>query len=192
MKPRFPCAFSLIELLAVIAVIAILAVAARPAFNAIAATRGVGQAAHEISAILELARAEAVTRQTYVWVGLQTATNGGVSEVIAAAVSSRDGTGTNIQATNLNALTRVLRMRNAALGGWNELKPETTALFSQATPVGVLTNSGGPSFQVGGQAFLGQTLVFTPRGEASLRGAPGVYDGYTPYIGVGCVKRGEP
>jgi prepilin-type N-terminal cleavage/methylation domain-containing protein len=185
MKGRSLSAFSLTELLAVIAVIAILAVSARPAFNAIAASRGAGQAAYDMAGLLELARSEAVTRQTYVWVGFQTVTNGGNAELLAGAVASLDGTGTNTAAANLRGLTRVLRVRSTTLGGWNDLKPATQALFTQATPASVATNSGGPAFSIGGAAFTGRTLLFTPRGEALLTGAPGLYDGYTPFIGVG-------
>lgn len=176
-------AFSLIELLVVMAVIGLLAAVTVSAFNAIAGAHGVSQGAYELSGFLELARSEAVARQTYVWVGVITTNVHGGSEVRMAAVCSRDGSA-NASPANLMNLIKVLRLQSVVLTNWGGLKPETRNVFSNGVPQSVATNSSGIAFSAGTSQFAKSTLTFTPRGEAMLMGSPGSYDGYPPYIDI--------
>lgn len=97
------CGFSLIELLVVMGVISVLLAAAVPAINGLQGggefTRGVD----ELALVLRQARAHAVSRNTYVWVGIsEESASGGTSsqeppfsgkgQVVLATVASVDGT----------------------------------------------------------------------------------------------------
>jgi len=175
--------FSLLELLVVIGLVALLSILAVPAWNSLAGGGRFTQAAYDASGLLELARSEAVSRQTYVWVGFQPITNEGNLEIRMAAVASRDGSATNTSASNLQGLTRVLRMPQTALTRLSDLNPRTQDLFTPAT-ASVATNSIGLNFSVGKQSFVGKTITFTPKGEALLQGVIGPDDGYDPYIDV--------
>lgn len=186
LHPRLLKGFTLVELLAVIAIIVLLAMATGPAVSAIAGARGVNRTAYEISGLLEFARAEAVTRQTYVWVGFKNATNNGSQELQMAAVASRDGSGTNVASANLMSLGRIIRGKNVALSSWADLKTATRGLMPAGTKLSSLSaSSDGISFQVGTNRFdTGKTITFTPRGEALLTGTSGPNDGYEPLIDV--------
>jgi prepilin-type N-terminal cleavage/methylation domain-containing protein len=176
-------AFSLLELLVTIAIMTLLMVAAVPAFHAIAGAHAVTRATYDVMGILELARSEAVARQTYVWVGFDNdATD---NELIAGAVYSRDGSGTNISSSNLAPLSKAIHVRNVKLASWSELKAPTKALFIKQLPASAATNTAAISFNVSNVAFEKRTITFTPRGEATLKCSVGPDDGFDPYIDVG-------
>jgi len=180
-----PGGFSLVELLAVLALLGVLAVFAIPAAQSLAGARGVSRAAYDVAGLLELARSEAVSRQTYVWVGFETNQAPEGLELRMAAVASRDGSGTNTMEANLLPLTKVIKVRQTALSRWSDLKSPTRDLAPQGTPTDVSTHTGGIPFTVGSTAFEnGRTVTFTPRGEIVLKGAVGPYDGYTTLAAV--------
>ncbi len=182
--PRSAKAFSLLELLIVIAVIGILAVTTVPAFNAIASGHGINQAAYDVAGMLEFARAEAVTRQTYVWVGFQNTNVNGSLELQMAAVASRDGSGTNTASSNLLNITKIFRLKNTSLSKWTDLKSSTQDLLTNAT-TSVMENNSGVIFQVGANRFNSRSsITFTPRGEALLKGSTGPNDGYENLIDI--------
>jgi prepilin-type N-terminal cleavage/methylation domain-containing protein len=185
-------AFSLVELLVVIAIIAILTSFTVTGFKNIATSHGVGQAAADVNGILELARNEAVTRQTYVWAAFREATNSGVLEIQMALAGSIDGT-PNAAGTNLMALSRVVRARNVGLTNWGDLKPETQALLTNApAPVDLGSTAGITYTNLPLAKFPSTSITFTPRGEAMLKGSPATADGFTPLIAIGIVpSRGD-
>lgn len=177
--------FTLAELLVVVALIGILSVAAIPAFTSISQARGVTNGAYDIARIMEFARSQAMARQTYVWVGIQSINVQGRAELQIGAVSSIDGTGTNVAPTNLHPLQRVTRLPNLSLASWPELKSETRATTTNVASASVATNSSGISFDIAKTSFAGgRTITFTPRGEAILTGKVGPYEGYDPQIDV--------
>lgn len=178
--------FTLLELLTVMGMLGIMVALVVPAFQVIVGARGVSQAVYDVVGLLELARSEAVARQTYVWVGLETATEGGSLELRMAAVASRDGSGTNLDKSNLFNLTKIIRVRNVALSTWQELKAPTRALISSTVSASVAANLDGISFTAGSTRFeSGQTVTFTPRGESLMKGIVGIYDGYNSVVAVG-------
>lgn len=183
-KPSPSRGFSLIELLLVMAVIGLMVTAALPAFNSIAAAHGVQQCAHDVAGVLELARSEAVARQTYVWVGFTATNRSGVDEIDAGAVFSKDGSGTNTASSNLAPLFRVVRCSKMNLISWANLDPANLGSYSNAAPIGVESNSSGLSFSVGQTSFQQKTIGFTPRGEATLAGSIGPDTGFDPLISV--------
>ncbi|XHR31004.1 MAG: Tfp pilus assembly protein FimT/FimU [Chthoniobacteraceae bacterium] len=178
-------AFSLIELLAVMAVLGFLVSATLPAFNSITDSRGITKGIYDTEGLLELARNEAISRQTYVWVAFQNMNTPTGSEIRMAAVASLDGSGTNTNSSNLIPFTRIIHIRDAQLIHWSDLKAATKNLLTGSIPESVVDNTEGTAFTVGNTSFnTGNSITFTPRGEALLKGAASATDGYDNLIDV--------
>lgn len=175
--------FSILEVLVVIAIISILAYFAITGFKNMATSHGVSQAASDAASLLELARSEAIARQTYTWVAFKNETNSGVLELLMVAIGSADGT-TNANATNLFALSRLMRARNCGLTNYSALKSETKAL-SPIASVADLSSNDGITYSNKLSQFKKNTITFTPRGQAMLVGSPSSTDGFEPAIGIG-------
>lgn len=172
----------------VIAIVALLATFAVPGISAIASSRGITQATYEINSMLELARSEATSRQTYVWVGFQPVTNNQNLDLAVGLVCSRDGS-PETTSTNLLPLSRVVTIQRVGLLGFDQLNSATRGLTSNAvTPLNVSTNNG-VNFSNGATSFSSaHTITFTPRGEAMLRPSPSSFDGFDQNICVGLRK----
>ena len=178
-------AFSLIELLVVMAILGILASVVLPGLSGMMTSRGVTQAANEVSSMLELARSEAISRQTYVWAGIQQVTNDGALGIRLGVVSSMDGT-TNTASNNLQPLTRALLVQRVQLTNYSGLK--SAALWTTAPTRDLSTNVAGISqFAIGSTTFNNRTITFTPGGEAMLMASPADTNGFDPYIAVGLI-----
>lgn len=181
--------FSLIELLMVVALMAILLVASVSAFNSLSQSRSIAQGIYQVAGILELARNEAVTKQTYTRVSFQQVTNNGRSEVLMAAVRSLDGSGTNVAPANLREITRVVRFPSAQLTSWGQLMPATreagdTMLGRTVSPISLANVAGALSFKVGTTDFSGPSITFTPRGEAIAAPVVDTTTGYSDYLDI--------
>jgi Tfp pilus assembly protein FimT len=175
--------FSLLEMLVILGIIALLVSLALPSFNSMSSARSLAQGAYDAATFLELARSEAVTRRTYVWVGFQNTRVGLEQELQIGAVYSSDGT-SDSSPDNLQSLTRTLRVKRATLTPWSDLKSATRALLTGTTPQSVASNANGVSFNVGSCPFSQSTVTFTPMGQAMLKGSPTTSDGYIPLMDV--------
>ncbi len=175
-------AFSLVELLVVLSVISLLTVMSGGGLRSLSGT-GLRQGVYDIAALLELARDEAVARQTYVWVGFEN----GAGEVRAAAAYSVNGSGTD---TSPVVWTKLVRIKNTSLIGWTQLKANTRDYSSQIfgsaiAPESVARDGGGSgspgiTFKVATTQFNGNTITFTPQGQAILKGSVDADVGYDP------------
>lgn len=172
-------AFSLIELLVVVGILALLATFVAPAISSIGQARGVSDAAFQVATAVELARTEAVSRQSYVWLGLQNQLNFGNQDLRLGIVISRDGT-TNTNANNLQPLIRPQLVRNVGLVPADGLS--LSGNFSAAADV--FTNNA-PGFTSGSYQFTNQILTFTPDGEALLVQAPQPATPFPAQIAIG-------
>lgn len=180
--------FSLVETLAVMAIFALLSALSISAFSGISSSHTTGRAAYDLAGLLEFARSEAATRQTYVWVGVENAVDGdGNSEVIAGAVYSLDGTGMNTSQSNLGALSKIIRVRNSKLIAWNNLNSAVKAQLTNTTvlPTDITNNTAGIAFAIGPVQFSSKsTITFTPRGEVLRQGSVGPDDTFDPSLAI--------
>ncbi len=175
--------FSLIELMVVIAVVGLIAALSVPALSGFGDSRRLTGAAYDASGLLELARSEAVARQTYVWAGFTNVIDQGSAEIRMAAVFPKDGSGDNLAPGNLGNLSRTVRVANAELSAWPDLSTEIREMESGQTPDSLATNSDGIEFQVGNTTFE-RSITFTPRGQAMLEGRINPDSGYNPLVDV--------
>lgn len=169
------------------AIIGIIIALGLPALTSIGTSKGVTQAAYDISDLLEFARAEAVARQTYVWVGIKPERSGPNTVLKLGAVYAKDGTPTI--AGNYQPLTRALTVSGVTLTNFAALNPATKATLTDQNLAVTAEASGNHAveFQIGGVKFdaNASTITFTPSGEAMLNGAPLPTDGFDPMIGIG-------
>lgn len=168
-----PAAFSLIELLTVMTLFGLLLGLAMPAFNNIVEAGRIPSAASQIAGVLEFARNEAMTRQTYVWVGFCNDTAASQNrELCAAAFGSDDGTAKG----NKFRLSRVFKIPNVMLTDFDALQAGTRNLVSQdlaATTDSVGANTRQPSSSLkAGAITFDRVLTFSPRGEVLLEPQP--------------------
>jgi Tfp pilus assembly protein FimT len=99
----------------------ILLSASIPAVQNLGASRGIASAASQISSALELAKSTAVSRNTYVWVGLATVANEeGNLETCVGIMMSKDGTSTSTPA-NLTAVSKLTAIEHVALANASDL-----------------------------------------------------------------------
>ena len=195
--------FTLIELLVVMAILVLLTAAAGPAFNAIMAARGVDSGASNVADFLEMARTEAVTRQTYVWVGISGTDTSGNQTLQMAAAFSVNGSGVDTSSTNVRPFTRLLQVQNVAFTPWSSLKTSTTNSWTAGTPADVYPatpiTSGTFGFIGGGVHFTnGLTnspnaiLTYTPQGQLTMSGTANWQSSYgctlsgtfSPFFGI--------
>ena len=173
-------AFTLLELLLVIAIIVLLAAAITPVFNSIGQARGVTEAAYQVMAAVDLARSEAVARQTYVWLGLQTNSD---NDLRIGLVYSKDGSGTNTAAANLQPIGKATLIQRTAL-----VDPSIWGAGEVGTSLGnppPFPTNGGLTFTIGSSSFAGCTVTFTPLGEVMTNSAPSATNGFVPRIAIG-------
>lgn len=174
--------FTLIELLVVIAVIGIMAGLMLPAFNTIGQARGVSSAAYQLAGAIELARSEAVTRRTYVWLGLLPQTNSGNVDLRVGMVYSKDRT-TNSDANNLQPLSRPVLLERVGI-----TNPSTLSVGANiGSPVDWSASTTGlGNFTCGSVSFgNGKTITFSPTGEVGTNASPTYTNAFNPRIGIG-------
>lgn len=174
--------FTLIELLVVVAIIAVLSTLTIPAVNSIVHARGVGESAEQVASAIEMARGEAVARQTYVWLAFQDQTNTGNLDLRVGMAASKDGT-TNSAATNLQPLIRPLLIPRVGLTPWSGLNLPPGA---PTVTLDVAASSDGAKFTSGSVNFdSGRALTFFPTGEVTAVAAPTASTGFDPFLGIG-------
>ena len=154
---------SLIELMVALAVLAILISVAAPNFSTIVANNRVRTGVDGILAGLQLARTEAIRRNTNVSFTLNTDTGWTVAVVSpAATIQTRPASegGPNLQVTTLNSQTALTFTSTGTVSGYNPNSNLTK--ITVAPPTGV---AGADSLQIdifaGGQARMCNLAITT-------------------------------
>ncbi len=189
--------FSLVEILVVIAIIALLTGFMAPIFTSLKGAGEITKSAHDLANVLEIARAHAITHNTYVWVGFFEE-NGfpltGTSEIVISVVASRDGlqgfdpnasesASNSLSASRLIQLGKLIRMGNIRLASFSD-GLNTGEDFDTRPAVGSnearIGGTNPPSsskfpfqYPVGNPApspkyTFKKTLQFNPRGECRV------------------------
>jgi prepilin-type N-terminal cleavage/methylation domain-containing protein len=187
---RLAAAFTLLELLIVLAIAAVLLVFAAPAINSINVGRGLTQAVNDVSAMLELARAEAMATRSYVYVGFANPTNAdGSSELRIASIISIDGS-SNTTAGNLRPLSKLLKMPRIQMTNYTNLpaavksasdislQNDTDYVITFASTTYFKDKFGDPAFD------SCPTLIISPQGEILSPSNPVVFFRTTTSVGL--------
>lgn len=157
-------AFSLIEVLVVVAIVVLLASLAVPAVSSMGQSRGVNEAAYQIAAAVEQARAEAISRNTYVWLAIEQTNASGNQDITLGLVASKNGNFSNTSPTNLQPLARPATIQGVLVAA-----PQS----SLSNLEDISNHSGGITFSIGSTNFSqGRTLLFSPSGEVAKASPP--------------------
>jgi len=177
-------AFSLLELLVVIAILSLLLAMTGPAINSFATSGATNRSIADLTNLIEQARAVAMAKNTYTWLGLVPSTGVGKEGVAAQLLLSPDGTGIGTSAAPLTKkilLNRVklddavptlgestrptASQRLSSNGGWLIFAPTGDVQASTATNPSLETL---PSFVAG--AAISRWIEI---GLSSYTGRPG-------------------
>lgn len=176
--------FSLLELLTVMAIVAVVASVSVPAFSAFGGAGRLDKAASDISDLLAQARAYAMGKNTYVYVGIEEvdvtggATSSGGGRVAVAVVASRDGSRPyantpSPMTANIQPISRLHYFDNVHLAGSNELSNDAGMTRRPAASVDVSTAAARTTFQLPGSSGQSQTfnrvIEFDPQGVPRIQ-----------------------
>jgi prepilin-type N-terminal cleavage/methylation domain-containing protein len=173
-------AFSLVELLVVMAIIAVLAGAMGPAFNVFMGAGGLAKAAGDISSTMQLARAYAMSKNTYVYVGMQevdaiqpTASDG-TGRLVVAAVASKGGTRAPDFTNGVVAISKAQLLNGAHLTTTASLSVEGN-MKRPSADLDMSSTTAHANFQfswpIGGTAkyTFARVIEFDPQGVARVQ-----------------------
>ena len=202
--------FTLVELLVVIGIMLILLSASIPAVQNLGASRGISSAASQISSALELAKSTAVSRNTYVWVGLATVANEeGNLETCVGIMMSKDGTSDpGASGKNLTAVSKLTSIEHVALANASDLPaslqaklPSDVASENTSSKYALNLNNSLASFDFkkpnmnGGKISFGSTtyndtILISPQGEiiASGDNTKPEFQNFVPQIMIGLTQ----
>jgi len=176
--------FSLVELLAVMALIGLTYSFVVPIASNLLRGQPITRAVNGLSSLLEYARQEAMTRQTYTWVCFGERTNAlGNIELSVVVLASRDGT-SNVAASNLRQMSRGFVFENVVLSETASLRPTTRALTTGLNPDGaVVQNNSGVDFNTSGVTY-DRSMTFTPSGAPLFEASPTWASGFARIIDI--------
>jgi len=162
--------FSLMEMICVLAIVSVLTSLTWPAIVGIVSGDRLSNNAYTLSEAVQQARAVAMARHTYVWVGFSTYTGAdGVPAVMIASVTGNSGQSSDLANNNYVLAERPAVLRNVSLTGQTNYQ---TLPGYDSTVTTTDVASQGYSFQatIAGRtnASFGDVIAFDPDGQANV------------------------
>jgi type II secretory pathway pseudopilin PulG len=182
-------AFTLVELLVVIGIMIMLSALVLPRFTSINDSTNVGRAINLVANTFELARAEAMSTRSYVYVGVINYAANGIASVKIAALISIDGS-SNTAPNNLRPLAKVLTVPSVTTTNYTNLPANVRAVADAS-----LQNNSDYVVSFPTQTYFeGQfidaafnnpcpTVVISPQGEVLNAANPSVFFRTTMSVG---------
>lgn len=181
--------FTLVELLLVVLIVILLAGGTVTMFNSIGQARGVTEAASQIASAVELARSQAVARNTYVRLCIMNQTNSGSSDLRVSLFYSIDGTSTTNNSNHL-PIAKPSLIQHVMLTNYTALTANLPPSFPTTPTPADLLSAPAVTLIVGNitnkTANDSHTVTFTPLGEATTN--PTVASGFDPLIAIGLMQ----
>lgn len=144
--------YTLVELIIVIGIIAAVMGLTAAGVTSMIKSYRISRTLTGIEKILEIGREEAVTRRTYVWVGVKADT----LPVLIGALASLNGDPSNTAESNLRRLTRVLQLSNADIQSFS-VAPNPGAASADMVSVPLVIGRA--------KSYSTCSFVFTPQGQ---------------------------
>ena len=164
--------FSLVELLIVISIFTLMAVLVRPAIVSLASAGSFTSNVANMNDIVQQARAAACAQNTFVWLGLATASTNGSPSVVVAAVAGKSGLSSDYGAGNTYPIMKPIFLRNTQLV--SSAGSKFSSFSSQPGYVSSTTDCLNPAtpFTNYPQTIAGATfqsvIEFSPDGEVVI------------------------
>jgi prepilin-type N-terminal cleavage/methylation domain-containing protein len=188
--------FSLVEIISVMAIMSILAVAMPSVIGSFTSAGRLSQSASDISSVLEHARAYAMAKNTYVYVGIQevdamhpTSTNG-VGKVAVVTVASLDGTRPYttgaLNTANIASITKPQFFTNTHIASSATLVNGANMTSRPAASIDLSSATATTSFQYPltgpAQFSFSKVVEFDPQGVARVQTGSGFNPSVQAYI----------
>jgi prepilin-type N-terminal cleavage/methylation domain-containing protein len=167
--------FSLIEMICVLAVVSVMASLAMPAITGIVTGDRLSNNAYTLSDVIQQARAAAMARHTYVWIGFSSYTGAdGVPTVMVASLTGNSGQASDLTSNNYVLSEKPAILRNVAITGAANYAT-LPGYDSSVTTTDVASQGYSFTASVAGRtsASFSDVIAFNPNGEANLAQSTG-------------------
>jgi len=161
--------FSLVEMMCVLAVISIMASVAWPSIVGIIGGDRLANNAYTLSNVMQQARATAMARHTYVWVGFNTNPSpDGVPTVTAASICGNSGVAGDLQSGNYVMSEKPAILRNVAISAQSNYQT-LPGYDANVTTTDMAALSYSFTLSIGGKSNVsfGNVIAFDPNGQAN-------------------------
>jgi prepilin-type N-terminal cleavage/methylation domain-containing protein len=162
--------FSLMEMICVLAVVSVMASLAMPAITGMVTGDRLSNNAYTLSDVIQQARASAMARHTYVWVGFSSYTSAdGVPTVMVASLTGNSGQASDLTSNNYVLSERPAILRNVAITGAANYAT-LPGYDGSVTTTDVASQGYSFLASVAGRtnANFSDVIAFNPNGEANL------------------------
>ncbi len=173
--------FSLIELMCVIMIMSILTAMSWTSIVGIVSGNHLSNSAYDLRGLMLQARTDAMTQNTYVWLGFSPTTKNGAPSLLVTSVAAKSGLVTDLQSGNYQVVRRPILLKAVSLDtaqAYLNLPGLDNANNSNSDAVSSDTASHSAyAFKVSiagnAQAQFSTVIAFSPDGQTRLPQADG-------------------
>ena len=162
--------FSLIEMICVLAVVSVMASLVMPAITGMVTGDRLSNSAYTLSDVIQQARAAAMARHTYVWVGFSSYTSAdGVPTVMVESLTGNSGQSSDLANNNYVLSEKPVILRNVSITGAANYAT-LPGYDSSVTTTDVASQGYSFTASLAGRtnASFGDVIAFDPDGETNL------------------------